>query len=347
MANRARGAENRQLFNKVGDFLGEHQLDPTPENYALIFELLTNAASPASRAVLEATSDGLRLTQAEASRILSEHGVERAMERGGVENAAVSAARRQVADFALMVDATRMQAQDYGRELAGAAAELQAQARDGSVADLVRITGAMLERTKVAERQLAQAREEAQRLREQLAEAEEEARSDPLTELPNRRAFEDRLAKVLETGQSHSIALCDIDRFKVINDSHGHSVGDRVLKMVAEVLEGSCGGHLVARFGGEEFVVLFEELDAAAAAELLDEARLDLAARNFRVRETDEPLGRVTFSAGIAWSGAGGMCDGLLQRADALLYQAKNGGRNQVRCEGEAAKPAPVMAARG
>lgn len=346
MAGKARSAENRELYARIGEFLNDHRLDPTPANYALVYELFANDASAAALAVRQATSDGLRLTEAEAGRILSEYGLQLSTEGvTGGESAALAAIRRQVSDFASVVDATRIEAQRYGRDLADAAAELEAEDQQGSVSGLVRITGAMLERTRQAERQLAQAREEAQSLRAQLAEAEEEARSDALTELPNRRAFEDKLAEVQAAHRPHSIGLCDIDHFKAINDTHGHNVGDRVLKMVASVLQESCGGHLVARIGGEEFVVLFEGLAPSAAAELLNQARDALGRRNFRVRETDEPLGRISFSAGVAWSDGGRDGDTTLQRADELLYDAKHSGRNQVRGEGIATDPHPVLTA--
>ena len=191
----------------------------------------------------------------------------------------------------------------------------------------------MIERTKAAERQLTAARDEAQALRVQLAEAGEEARRDTLTSLPNRRAFEERLADLEREGVPVSIAICDIDHFKRVNDTYGHGVGDRVLRLVADILDQHCGEHMVARLGGEEFVVLFEGLAPPKRARHLDAARAYLATKQFKVRETDEPLGKISFSAGIA-SGTD-----ALGRADALLYEAKNGGRNQVRCERPSAQP--------
>jgi diguanylate cyclase len=90
---------------------------------------------------------------------------------------------------------------------------------------------------------------------------------------------------------------------------------------------------MVARLGGEEFVILFEDLEAIEAARILDAAREILGARHFKVRETDAPLGQVTFSAGVA-CGRSVQSEPGLQRADALLYRAKNAGRNQVCFEG-------------
>jgi diguanylate cyclase len=240
-------------------------------------------------------------------------------------------ASHSVEQFAEIVEASRAAAQSYRDDLQAGADRLEA--GEESLAALVTITREMAKRTKAAEQQLTDARDEAQVLRAKLAEVGEEARSDPLTRLPNRRAFEERLAELEQEGRPVAVAICDIDRFKRINDTYGHGVGDRVIRTVADTLSASCAGHMVARLGGEEFVVLFEETAAADAARIIDSARESLGARHFKVRETDAPIGQVTFSAGIA-CGRSGQSEPGLQRADALLYKAKNAGRNQVCFEG-------------
>jgi diguanylate cyclase len=310
------------LYRQIGAFLAEHGLWPSPENYALIYAHCAAVESPVAKAIRAATGDGLRLTQHDVDRIAEEHGAP--ARPASIDATALASARRQMDDFAAMVESSRAEAQSYGRDLEAGAAALE---ESGGAAALAAITREMIERTKAAERQLTAARDEAQALRVQLAEAGEEARRDALTGLPNRRAFEERLADYEREGCEVVIAICDIDHFKRVNDTYGHAVGDRVLKLVADILDKHCGQHMVARLGGEEFVVLFENLSSAEAARHLDAARNFLATKHFKVRETDTPLGQISFSAGVA-IGAD-----ALGRADALLYEAKNGGRNQVRRE--------------
>jgi diguanylate cyclase len=325
--------DSKQLYKAIGDFLAAHGLWPTPDNYALVYQLIADENSAQAQAVKAATSDGIRLSQREADRIKSEHGMAVAPCPGGIDPAILAAANQRMEEFAAIVESSRAQAQSYGRDLAAGAENLEKAGDEGSVATLVAITRAMAERTKEAEAELTAARDEAETLKVKLAEAGEEARSDPLTRLPNRRAFEEKLADVARDGIAASLAICDIDHFKRINDSYGHAVGDRVLRLVADLLDANCPGHFVARLGGEEFVVLFEGMDAAESALVLDEARVTLAAKHFRLRETDAPIGQITFSAGIACGeGPGG--EPPLHRADVLLYEAKNGGRNQIRFEG-------------
>ena len=319
------------LYDIIGKFLKEHGLWPSPDNFALAHAFLADDSSAAAQAVRAATADGLRLSQKEADRIKAEVGLPVAKTvQTGVDPALFAAATQEVERFAALVETQRAHAESYGADLTAGAEKLEA--GEGGVATLVAITRAMAERTKTVEDQLTAARDETQQLKVKLADEGEEARSDPLTGLPNRRAFEEKLAELERINANLSLAICDIDHFKRVNDNYGHAVGDRVLKAVAHTLRDYCAGNMVARIGGEEFVVLFPGLAPDAAGQILDEARDILGARHFKLRETDQPLGQVTFSGGVAH------CrhpDGTsaLQRADALLYAAKNGGRNQIFCE--------------
>jgi diguanylate cyclase len=293
--------------------------------------LFVDEDSAAAQAVRAATAEGIRLSQKEADRIKSEVGLPAPKAgQSGVDPALFVAATREVEKFAEIVEAQRAHAQSYGEEMAAGAHRLES--GKGGVAALAAITRAMAERTKAVEQQLTAARDETQQLKVKLAAAGEEARSDPLTGLPNRRAFEEKLAELERSNAMLSLAICDIDHFKRVNDNYGHAVGDRVIKAVAHTLRDNCGGNMVARIGGEEFVVIFPGLAPEAAAEILEVARDVLGARHFKLRETDQPLGKVTFSGGVA---LGRHPDGTsaLQRADALLYAAKNGGRDQVHWE--------------
>jgi diguanylate cyclase len=325
--------DSARLYKAIGDFLAAHDLWPTPDNYALIHALLVDEDSPAAAAVKAATADGLRLSQRDADRIKSEIGIEISAppRPGDLDTALLAAATQQVEEFVAIVEAQRVDAQSYGADLEAGAERLEA-GEGGSIGVLIEVTRAMAERTKTVERQLTAARDETEALREKLAEAGEEARCDPLTRLPNRRAFEEKLKAFEAAGAAVSLAICDIDHFKRINDKYGHPVGDRVIRVVADTLRDNCAGNMVARIGGEEFVILFEGMPPAEGARILDEARESLGARHFKVRETDAPIGKVTFSAGVACTRRKAN-QPAIARADALLYEAKNGGRNQVRFE--------------
>lgn len=200
---------------------------------------------------------------------------------------------------------------------------------------LLDLSRALLGRLDQIEQALERSRMETDELRRNLAEARLEADIDHLTGLPNRRAFERRFAMAASharrSARHLSIAFCDVDHFKRINDRHGHDAGDRVLKIIAACLSEEAGDAcFVARHGGEEFVLLLPGMDKAAALAKVDAMRAALAARTLINRTTGKPFGRVTFSAGIAEVTENVDDRSALTRADAALYRAKQEGRNRI-----------------
>ena len=235
-----------------------------------------------------------------------------------------------------MMRARRIETQGFGRDLAASADAIRRSQGDEGEAvrldEVTRITAAMLERVRSAESRLESATQEASDLRLKLEEARDNARRAPLTALPNRRAVEDAFEARSAAGATIFIAMCDVDHFKSVNDRFGHAVGDRVLKAIAETLTRVCAGHLVARYGGEEFAILFCDIGFATALATLEAARTNVARKRYRLRESDAPLGEITFSAGLAAAG-GDDFQTAFQRADQLLYAAKTGGRNRIRTD--------------
>jgi diguanylate cyclase (GGDEF)-like protein len=161
---------------------------------------------------------------------------------------------------------------------------------------------------------------------------------EPLTGLYNRRHFMDRLSAELAASQRHgrplSLLLVDVDHFKRVNDAHGHLAGDEVLKSIAQILQGVVRKEdVVARFGGEEFVVLARET-ALTGARALGE-RIRRAVERSRVEWDGREIAAtvsvgVTVGTGLAQFEAGRTAQQLLDAADRALYRAKQGGRNGV-----------------
>lgn len=204
-------------------------------------------------------------------------------------------------------------------------------------AKLLGLSRAMLSQLKAIEEEMERNQQEAEALRKSLAKARREADADHLTGLPNRRAFERELLTAVEhakkTDAPLSVAFCDIDHFKKVNDTHGHEAGDRVLTAIAKTLSkiasDSC---FVARHGGEEFVLLFSGIDQIQACKKLEAARTELSQRRLMNRDSGKPFGRITFSGGVAQVDLAGDPRAALALADAALYRAKEEGRNQVYC---------------
>ena len=161
------------------------------------------------------------------------------------------------------------------------------------------------------------------------AETRLQARTDDLTDLPNRRALDEEIAHALagarSSGRPFAIVMVDVDRFKFINDTHGHAVGDATLAAFSARLAGALREPDRAyRYGGEEFCLLLAETDAAGARTLAERAREQIAL------PFEGTMRALTASFGVTTWQPDDTFDTLFRRADRALYSAKHGGRNRV-----------------
>lgn len=343
-----RREEDGDLFAQIVGFLANHGLSPEPAHYSFAFDVVTNPTGVIARAVDRLTDGGVRLSRSDIESlggtvvVAGRHSppTDDAGHYGkdyGIADEAVqlvAETRAQVDDFADMMRAMQDETRVFGHDLARSAAAIERAAPVSQTAagldEIARITGSMLTRIREAEVRLAHATDEADALRTKLAEANDSARRDVLTGLPNRRAFDEAFAIRRDADGPFCLAMCDIDRFKRINDAHGHQVGDRVLSAVGRTLADECNGHLVVRHGGEEFAILLHGIALADAATHLDGVRAVIAGKRFRLREGDRPLGQVTLSIGVTAVQTGESVALAFDRADRLLYTAKTEGRDRV-----------------
>lgn len=175
-----------------------------------------------------------------------------------------------------------------------------------------------------------------QELESQVTEAEVLASTDPLTKVANRRGFDRAFLKMIanarKTDAPMTLAMIDIDRFKAINDEHGHPIGDRVLLCTAQALSAAFRkGDLVARYGGEEFAVVLASTDLEAAERRVRGLLAEIAGRTFEFEAGDQMKSlRFTVSCGLAQLCPEDSERDLIRRADRALYDAKQQGRNTV-----------------
>jgi diguanylate cyclase len=164
-----------------------------------------------------------------------------------------------------------------------------------------------------------------------------EARTDALTTVANRKAFDEKLHLLLVAGQRGEepfvLMLLDLDQFKRINDSHGHLGGDRVLSKVGGWLKDWVReGDFVGRYGGDEFAILLPRTELSVGMELAETVRCRVADQASRVALRGEQVS-VSLSIGVAAPCEGDTAESLLHRADHALYKSKRLGRNQVQCQ--------------
>ena len=163
-------------------------------------------------------------------------------------------------------------------------------------------------------------------LHQKIGKLRMDVQTDPLTGLRNRRGMDDALAVWQAAQHPFAVVALDIDYFKRVNDTHGHAVGDQVLRRLAELMrESARSGDVLCRVGGEEFLLLLPDASLDMAEQVAQRLRV-------RLEQTDiPPVGCITLSLGVAhWPQHSSAIAEVLEKADAALYEAKRTGRNKV-----------------
>ncbi|MDX3911671.1 MAG: GGDEF domain-containing protein [Sphingobium sp.] len=324
----------RQLYQDIGAFLFAHDLDLTPLNFGVAQDYLTGNDHGIEKAVAAVLAERGKITNGWVESVVA-NGPNKDVSADTLHEM-LNKVENNLTQITGIVVESRDSAKDYGAALQEQVRDLSEEAKAEPVlARLIGLTRTMVEKTRQVEAQMRDSAKQTKALQQSLETARRAAEQDHLTGLPNRRAFEATLTaetlKAQNDREPISVAFCDIDHFKLVNDTHGHETGDRVLKFVSGLLAKISGDKChVARHGGEEFVMLFRGKTASEACELVDAARADLATRNLVNRSTGERMDRITFSAGVANVLAYDDPRAALKAADRALYLAKEHGRNRV-----------------
>ena len=201
-------------------------------------------------------------------------------------------------------------------------------------------TRRMQETNRALEQKLEASRDDIASLQRDLDDVRRESLLDPLTKIANRKSFDEGMEAAIAEAAGSGTPLClmivDIDHFKTFNDTYGHQTGDQVLRLVAMTLKSNIKGKdLAARYGGEEFVAILPSTDIEGAIIVAENIRKAIQAKELLKRSTNEKLGRITASFGVAAFQPGDTPAMLIERADRCLYAAKHAGRNRVVSESE------------
>jgi diguanylate cyclase len=205
---------------------------------------------------------------------------------------------------------------------------------------------ALLSSNHQLQKDLTYSRCEMEEQAQEIDHARREARTDTLTKVANRKAFDEKLQLLMgnweREGHSFVLLLIDLDYFKRINDTHGHRAGDRVLARVGDSLRNWVReGDFVGRYGGDEFAILLPHTDMEAGIQLAEKIGYRAASRASLVAVRGEEVS-ISFSIGVAAPRPGDTAESILERADRGLYKSKRLGRNRVQAEefGEQAETA-------
>nr|WP_295234906.1 GGDEF domain-containing protein [uncultured Brevundimonas sp.] len=308
---------------------------PTPLNFELWLHYISDPEGPLAQEIRRLLAQSAVITDKTSEMLAAEF-----LPRGRLPDQIRDVGAvldRELASVASAIAMAHKTQHDYGETLADASHCMETVDDPSSLKDLVgglsTATNRVRRETAILERRLEKSNKEVIRLRENLEQVRRDAMTDALTNLANRKAFDERLeaACAEDDGAPLSLAILDIDHFKRFNDTWGHQTGDQVLRYVSTVLSNICGKtRFAARFGGEEFAIIFPGEGAGVVMAALESIRNDVASRALRRRSTNDDLGSVTVSAGFAQRRKGETAASLLERADAALYESKRAGRNCV-----------------
>lgn len=317
--------------------MAERQVAPTPDNFEL-FYVYVAGENPAATRILGDLIAARRPLSPEILHELRERFFGTARLESAVHNIG-SEINEMMSGVLTRLAAAERDAVAYGRTLSAASGELDdAEGADGLgklIGGLVAATRTMEARTKDLESELQRSSREVSELRSKLDDVRKESLTDPLTGIPNRKAFDGDLREAInhsrDTAEPLCLLMCDIDHFKAFNDTWGHTTGDQVLRLVAACLsENVKGRDTAARYGGEEFAVILRNTALNDAVGLANQIRLYVERKKLVKKSTGDILGTISISIGVAELQSDDSQATFVQRADNCLYGAKSAGRNCV-----------------
>lgn len=334
-------AGSREIFDAIRQHMEAGGIAPTPANYEFWYRYVTRADADLVEAVDAVVRTVGRVSTRAMQNIRREmYGETVPQEIGQL----IDQTQAQLKRMAVYVEEADGEAKSYSETLKASSDSISSstdiEAQRALLAEMVNATSAMIDKTERLEAQLAMSSQEISVLKQDLETARTESRTDPLTGLPNRKAFtsylEAQAGRAMADRKPLSLAFCDIDHFKRFNDTWGHRMGDEVLRLVGQSLEQLTHGlGYPARFGGEEFVIVLPGKAVEAAHDICEQIRDYIASRSVRAKSSNKEVGRITLSLGIAQLRWNDTTETLIERADMALYRAKETGRNRVVTEVE------------
>tara|TARA_R110002072_G_scaffold111874_2_gene240473 strand:+ start:1158 stop:2231 length:1074 start_codon:yes stop_codon:yes gene_type:complete len=334
------GAECRALAARALELMETHAVPPSPENYAIWSSYASDHNGELCETLDRMIESGEPFTAATNDKLYDKFFSQKIIEDLLLNSSGVMT--KELGNVSMSLAAATRDTAAYGETLAGAEGEL-ANASDPEtmrrmIQDLVDATSKMQTRSRTLERRLHETSTEVTQLRTNLERVREEAMTDALTGVANRKRFDEKLRKgrraADENNEEFCLILCDIDHFKRFNDTWGHQTGDQIIRFVSGCMTRHAkDNHTVARYGGEEFGVVMPNTSLEEATKLAETIRHTVESKKLLRKSTNEDLGNITISIGVAKYRKGEAIEALIERSDTNLYKSKQNGRNRVSVE--------------
>ncbi len=316
----------------------KYEVAPLPDNFAVWYHYASGKNKDLIREIDSIPANKLTFTDEICSYLHSKYVIGNRNQKV-LDDAAITT-QKVLLEVLRVVNEFSDETQSYNKEVDHYLEHVSQEFTDDNVKAIFKeLIGATVNLKKSGEnmsKKLEESTNEINSLRKNLQQVTIEAQRDFLTGVFNRKTFEklfDEMAiNAKESRKELCMVMIDIDHFKRFNDQYGHLLGDEVLKIVARSLTDTLKGRdVVARFGGEEFVVLLPDTPVDGALKVAEMIRNTIASKQLRRKDTGETYGTITVSMGVArFRPDSDMLPTLVKRADDALYQAKHTGRNRV-----------------
>ncbi len=332
-----RSVAGLELTRRALDLIEQHKIWPTPLNIELFSHFVADPKSSLGIEIQELLDSEDRFTDRTSLRLAVNHFPEARL--ADHIRTTGSFLLKELEDVSQAINRAQDSNDSYSGVLNDTSDNLSKAPEGPVVMQLVENLSAATQQakseTESLEKRLNESVSEVKRLQENLETLRRLVDTDALTKLANRKAFDEEIqlacAEADSTGQDLSVALLDIDHFKSFNDKWGHQTGDQVIRFVASTLKQfSPPPRLAARYGGEEFSIVFPNEGAAKVETIVNDLCEEIANRKLRRRSSNDELGTITVSAGLAQRKRGETPESLIERADKALYASKRAGRNKV-----------------
>lgn len=333
-------AEGWALARKALDYMEEFNVPPTSENYAIWSAYACDHNNELCDSIDKHIDEGRAFDQPFLDSLYEKY-----FSLKRLQDAVMASSGQMSKELGAVRESLRAAQRDqvdYGKTLEGASGNLNGETDPDALRQMVQTlidaTAKMQERSRNLERRLHETSSEVTQLRSNLERVREEAMTDALTGIANRKRFDEMLRKgrrdTEATGDPLCLMLCDIDHFKRFNDTWGHQTGDQIIRFVAGCMTRHADDHqTVARYGGEEFGIVLPKTKLAEASAMAEKIRKTVESKKLMRKSTNEDLGNITISMGVAQYKAGESIESLIERADTNLYKSKQEGRNRVTVE--------------
>ena len=337
-----------ELLRLVLPMMAQHPSGFHPVSYALWYEYAAGKNGPLKESIDGALKAGETFNEEKVADLYFQFIAEREVADSIRMQTNLE---RIVTDLTKKVTTAGSQASDYSVSLEQVGETLKkgvdVTALDMLIKSLLTATQTMHASSATLQEELQSSNHAVEELRAELVRVKGEAHTDPLTGIRNRRGLAEAVKKI-EAGADGNglngscLIMLDIDHFKRCNDNYGHLFGDKVIRIVAQVLANNVKGRdAAARIGGEEFAVFVPQTNLKGARTLAETLRQTVEKGRIKRVETGETISNITISLGVAAYQPGETFENFMQRADQALYASKAGGRNRVSVA-EAAPESPL-----